>query len=600
MNYNLTPKVYAKVSSDHRKVPTSNYSYSDEDTYTLPSINYSSHRKSSLFSQVVTAAGPVKAFRPSSYSSYDHANPTAKALSRAPSRLQNPTTHKQQTPKSQKYHYGPTSTSNSIAASTVGSSKQYSSQETVATVGYEKSPQSQAHRSYHKIEYSSLQNQGVENTLALRSTQRAPIGNGGNYKEQITAHVGPIKRVLTVPSGPILPPAKGKFFQSSGLKVRKEFSANSKHLPTEKPKTLMLMAPGDAVTRSPGSSLVTTNKSTSYTKPPPLNNAKDGLSSSNPKNLYTSILGSKSVSLSLSSSKQPNPLKVSAANCKEPSEIHSGDGSVNIEYSIDNKKNQDKLNEPTETSLQITSSGNTEEICVSNMQTKQARSVRKIQDLEISNASLMAVNKYLEKKLRSQSENIQHLRTKSNEPELGVFHSDSEDEGHESSSGEEDTNLFTESQPSADELILTEKTKLIEQRMQSHIRFLESSEKVNQTMRNCLLISSSLLKEASTSLEYEVDPTDQKYGYYTSNHDFIDTSLTESSEPSATSSPQSHLSVENSRPIFEPLIEHSSEDENGGYGDYNKIGQGLVLTQVARQAFKHAREHNYSYHRVVS
>ncbi|KAF5096321.1 hypothetical protein D0Z00_002828 [Geotrichum galactomycetum] len=160
---------------------------------------------------------------------------------------------------------------------------------------------------------------------------------------------------------------------------------------------------------------------------------------------------------------------------------------------------------------------------ISDLKVKQARSDRKIQDLEISNASLMAVNKYLEKRLRTQSKDLQYLKTNTS-IELTRFDSDSDDEKEGDEADEDEATNENDENLSPEEKELATKTKMIEKRMQAHIEFLESSEKINTMMRNCLLLTDTLIQEASKSMEYEVDSFDHKYGLHLANHDFINNS----------------------------------------------------------------------------
>lgn len=187
------------------------------------------------------------------------------------------------------------------------------------------------------------------------------------------------------------------------------------------------------------------------------------------------------------------------------------------------------------------------------LQIKQARSDRKIMDLEISNASLMKVNKYLEKKIRNQAKNAQkesllqkrksmfskmvpglkdnQLHEESEEEKDKVKGEEKDSEGMsslDSNSDSEDglddsdndsnedfdmkfkASIFDDGDLTQEEAELAEKTRLVEERMQSHIKYLEWSEKVNKQIRDCLFISDALLEQAQESLAYEVDVKEMK------------------------------------------------------------------------------------------
>lgn len=465
------------------------------------------------------------------------------------------------------YNYGPSSTSASIAASSTSGRRQAS----LPTVNYgpykalnaPKVPQAIA---YHKEDRP-------ESALSVRHNVPTPsvvyIGNGRGTK------VAP--RIMAKPPGQPSQSDQGKFFQISGLKVRKEFSANQKNNGTTENKPVLALMPARHESRS--SSSESTPSSSHSVSPEPYVHARvptqftqsddklesrspsptDYYANNRPKSFYSSLVGSKGFSLSLASKReqppQLGPLRVPSNPSSNSHGSYHSDSESEVEADISAEHAPENPAESV------------------NLQVKQARSDRKIMDLEISNASLMAVNKYLEKKLRSQAKDIQYLKVSNENLIPGqVSETESEDDASddELENTHDDDQTAESTNQSPEEIELTEKTKLIEQRMQSHIKFLESSEKVNKMMRHCLMITDSLLQQANKSLEYEVDPLDVKYGLQVSNHAFIneasetsfDNSFSEGVEDELLNESLSELEpVDYSRPILDGIIEEENEDQ---------------------------------------
>lgn len=413
------------------------------------------------------------------------------------------------------YDYGPSSTTASIVALTNGR-RQASGGPAVNYGTYKalKAPAVPSSITYRHEDRpaSAMSMQRPSSSMSMRPTpatsQVVYLGNGRGAK------VAP----SVIASQQNQNQDQGKFFQITGHKVKKEFSAN--RLPNhDQPPTLGLLPTNYELGTSPEFS--PTSPSSLSPEPyvharvptlPPPRDQNDSRSPSptrnfdgnQPMNFYSSLLGSKGFPLTLGSRPQApqlGPMMVpSSASNHDISGFDTGIDAV----------------------------GGDEEPSTAGTTVKQARSDRKIMDLEISNASLMAVNKYLEKKLRNQAKDIQYLKVSNKDPTTGLpytIETDSEDDISDDDDDNDNTqtSINTENllNQSPEEAELAEKTKLIEQRMQSHIQFLKSSEKVNNMMRNCLMLTDSLLQQANKSLAYEVDPSDVKYGLQVSNHAFI-------------------------------------------------------------------------------
>lgn len=596
-NGTSTPRIYLKQPPiKHTPAGSSNditlntYGNSINGNRPTPSITYGGRPKVSVLSQVVPGAGSVN-FKSAG-------TPTYKVAARPPGKPAPSVSSSLQYTQQARYHYGPSSTSASISASTTSGRHQFNTP-TINYGGYNNStkllvkvPQS--------IEYNRSTKTQPETSVAIRQNPpTAPV----IYRR-----------------GPKLAPSlrstsgtdQNKFFVTSGLKVRKEFAPDQKDnsKTSHNKPVLALMPPSNSNTStaysspsSPGS----TSSSQNSDPPQPYVHARvptqfanaEPTSSSVPKfegqtqssrNFYSSIVGSKGFTLSLSSSRQQQPPQLGSLKVPSNHSNHSSHSRDNENANIEESFTSDDLEVKSETdhnsdNLEVGTRDSDEPVeVIDNLQVKQARSDRKIMDLEISNASLMAVNKYLEKRLRSQAKDIQYLKVSNNDPtsstttKIPGFDSDSEDEesedGRENSDKEENTNdkeldNSLERNRSPAELDLAEKTKLIEQRMQSHIKFLESSEKVNKIMRNCLLITDSLIEQGNKSLKFEVDPLDLTTSLQISNHSFItdsgDSSFNETVGEDSNEIADdmgSDLSIELSRPVLYDLDEEAEEEES--------------------------------------
>ncbi|KAK7218067.1 hypothetical protein V2G26_006070 [Clonostachys chloroleuca] len=168
-----------------------------------------------------------------------------------------------------------------------------------------------------------------------------------------------------------------------------------------------------------------------------------------------------------------------------------------------------------------------------------ARRERKVQDLEITNASLEAINRTLERQLRRQTAELRRIRRMSRAgkmmsaassrvpsaalPEVPVDFSDPS--GEESQAEEEPESIheseFSSDEGSADEA-LSPNAKMASRRKQEEIRLkldltkhqelLVDSQKINQSIKRCLDWTEGLIKEGQKALEYKVRVSDIKFG----------------------------------------------------------------------------------------
>ncbi|KAI0015688.1 hypothetical protein F4780DRAFT_773345 [Xylariomycetidae sp. FL0641] len=173
-----------------------------------------------------------------------------------------------------------------------------------------------------------------------------------------------------------------------------------------------------------------------------------------------------------------------------------------------------------------------------------ARRERKVQDLQITNASLEAINRTLERQLRKQSAEIRRFRRLSRAGRLSsvsagmASHGPSETEENasglvlselsEGESGMEemedieeeslsDTDSITSSQSPS---VVAEKDAKhrkrdehrLEQDLSKHQQLLTDSQKINQSIKRCLDWTEELIKDGKKALEYKVRVSDVKLG----------------------------------------------------------------------------------------
>lgn len=180
-----------------------------------------------------------------------------------------------------------------------------------------------------------------------------------------------------------------------------------------------------------------------------------------------------------------------------------------------------------------------------------ARRERKVQDLEITNASLEAINRTLERQLRKQTAEIRRYRRLSRSGRLSsitsaassrvpsaaltdvpISLSDLSEEEDSHASDDEDHDSFDESEiSSADSVSVSDpldphdekaiakaegRRKRDENRLHldlsKHRELLVDSQKINQSLKRCLSWTEVLIKEGQKALEYRVNISDVDFG----------------------------------------------------------------------------------------
>ena len=172
-----------------------------------------------------------------------------------------------------------------------------------------------------------------------------------------------------------------------------------------------------------------------------------------------------------------------------------------------------------------------------------ARRERKVMDLEISNASLLAINRTLERKMKKQTSELRRYRRLARSGELkpkvapkkkasrtsvtGVLEEekkgsenveveaeegkeetddDEEEDEEESSSGDE-----TKSYKGKRALVSTDKDK-VSAELQKHQALLDASAKTDALLVRCEFMIDEMMREARKALEYKIAASDVKIG----------------------------------------------------------------------------------------
>ncbi|KJK67414.1 hypothetical protein P875_00117090 [Aspergillus parasiticus SU-1] len=170
-----------------------------------------------------------------------------------------------------------------------------------------------------------------------------------------------------------------------------------------------------------------------------------------------------------------------------------------------------------------------------------ARTERKILDLEISNSSLLAINRTLEREMRKQNAELRRYRRLSRAGRLSVAPSsrsvsgaslgimaeadESDEHEHSSVQSPEELSELSDEDSVMDEGVLSpdslaehdarhraqdEKKFFID--LAKHQELLGDSQKMNQSLKRCLGWTEELIKEAKKALEYSVHVNDIQLG----------------------------------------------------------------------------------------
>jgi hypothetical protein len=216
-----------------------------------------------------------------------------------------------------------------------------------------------------------------------------------------------------------------------------------------------------------------------------------------------------------------------------------------------------------------------------------ARRERKVQDLEITNASLEAINRTLERQLRKQTAELRRYRRLSRagvisgassrvtslaltEPPTDMSDVDEMDES-QFEDEEEEEDSFDDSDLSSNDTMSTEdillpsakmaaRRRRDEKRLQldltKHQELLIDSQKMNQSLKRCLDFTEVLIKEGQKALQYNIRVSDiQLGGHVLAPHD---------DDEDYTVSYQQEVAVRSDDQGLEPPWPKSSQDRDSG------------------------------------
>jgi len=208
-------------------------------------------------------------------------------------------------------------------------------------------------------------------------------------------------------------------------------------------------------------------------------------------------------------------------------DLKSDDGSRS-----DDDDSQSQLDAPHSPTKSVHSSDAISELVAN------ARRERKVQDLEITNASLEAINRTLERQLRKQTAELRRYRRLSrsgrfsaassrvtsaalSEAPIDLSDLSEEDEDTEYQDSLHDSDFSSDEvqsgdEPSSPSARMAARRKRDEMRLQldltKHQELLIDSQKINQSIKRCLDWTEVLIKEGQKALEYHVRVSDVELG----------------------------------------------------------------------------------------
>ncbi|KAH7078835.1 hypothetical protein BKA63DRAFT_507217 [Paraphoma chrysanthemicola] len=173
-----------------------------------------------------------------------------------------------------------------------------------------------------------------------------------------------------------------------------------------------------------------------------------------------------------------------------------------------------------------------------------ARRERKVLDLEISNSSLLAINRGLEKEVRKQKAELRRFRRMSRagrfsmdtigspldadahiaelsdmsegeeelEPQPELETEEVEEDPESSDSSFDESQLSPSAQLERDEVHAFRDEKRLQLDLSKHRELLVDSQKMNQSLKRCMNWTEQLIKDGQKALQYQVRPSDVKLG----------------------------------------------------------------------------------------
>jgi hypothetical protein len=224
-----------------------------------------------------------------------------------------------------------------------------------------------------------------------------------------------------------------------------------------------------------------------------------------------------------------------------------------------------------------------------------ARRERKVLDLEISNSSLLAINRSLEKEVRKQKAELRRLRRMSRAGRFSMDTIDTttetysvpganhvrdlsdmseeeeeeekpqEEEEESSDSSLDEGQLSPSAQAERDEARRARDEKRLQLDLAKHRELLVDSQKMNQSLKRCMSWTEQLIKDGQKAIEYKVHVSDVKLGgrVLVSEDDHDDDQLEESQGLLSPWSPVYHTALDALDSPFFPDLGHNVEHDSG-------------------------------------
>ncbi|KAF2856634.1 hypothetical protein T440DRAFT_437505 [Plenodomus tracheiphilus IPT5] len=218
-----------------------------------------------------------------------------------------------------------------------------------------------------------------------------------------------------------------------------------------------------------------------------------------------------------------------------------------------------------------------------------ARRERKVLDLEISNSSLLAINRSLEKEVRKQKAELRRLRRMSRAglPSLDIVGSsletfsataghavdlsdmseeeaEPEEPDESSDSSLDESTLDTAAQAEREEAQRIRDEKRLQLDLSKHRDLLLDSQKMNQSLKKCLGWTEQLIKDGQKALDYKVHVSDVNLGGRVLIHE-DDHDAPQTKESRGLLSPWSplHTTIDALDSPFFPQVDHYVDRDSG-------------------------------------
>lgn len=242
-----------------------------------------------------------------------------------------------------------------------------------------------------------------------------------------------------------------------------------------------------------------------------------------------------------------------------------------------------------------------------------ARRERKVLDLEISNSSLLAINRSLEKEVRKQKAELRRLRrmsraglstfdvtgssietfsaTAGHRADLSDMSEEEEEEPEEpeesSDSSADEKTLDADAQAEREEAQRLRDEKRLQLDLSKHRELLLDSQKMNQSLKKCLGWTEQLIKDGQKALDYNVQISDVNLGGRVLIHE-DDHDATKTEESKGLLSPWSplHHTIDILDPPFFPKSDAHSGCDSGADSNSGHLETPAYLARTPELEFR--------------